>query len=80
MSSSKLATIKMRVRAPTLAPHGFKDPREPESWNPKLKLVEEILLSKDLAKVPSKLRWYYRLQQHSRSWSRKGTIILHFSF
>jgi O-methyltransferase involved in polyketide biosynthesis len=59
---------------------GFNDPHEPESWNPKLKLVEEILLSRDLAKVPSKLRWYYRLQQHSRSWSRKGTIILHYSF
>jgi O-methyltransferase involved in polyketide biosynthesis len=59
---------------------GFSDPHEPETWNPKLKLVEEILLSKDLAKVPSKLRWYYRLQQHSRSWSRKGTILLHLSF
>ena len=22
----------------------------------------------------------YRLQQHSRSWSRKGTIVLHYSF
>ena len=59
---------------------GFKDPHEPQSWNPKLKLVEEILLSKDLAQVPSKLRWYYRLQRHSTTWSRKGTIILHFSF
>ena len=59
---------------------GFKDPHEPESWNPKLKLVEEILLSRDLANVPSKLRWYYRLQRHSTSWSRKGTIVLHFSF
>jgi O-methyltransferase involved in polyketide biosynthesis len=58
---------------------GFKDPHEPESWNPKLKLVEEILLSRDLAQVPSKLRRYYRLQ-HSRSWSRKGTIILHYRF
>ena len=59
---------------------GFKDPREPESWNPQLKLVEEILLSRDLAKVPSKIRPYYRLQQHSTSWSRMGTIVLHFSF
>jgi O-methyltransferase involved in polyketide biosynthesis len=59
---------------------GFKDPHEPESWNPKLRLVEEILLSRDLAKVPSKLRWYYRLQARSTSWSRKGTIVLHFSF
>jgi O-methyltransferase involved in polyketide biosynthesis len=59
---------------------GFNDPHEPESWNPKLKLVEEILLSHDLAQVPSKLRWYYRLQQHSTSWSRKGTIILHYRF
>jgi hypothetical protein len=59
---------------------GFKDPHEPESWNSKLKLIEEILLSRDLAQVPSKLRPYYRLQQHSTAWSRKGTIILHFSF
>ena len=59
---------------------GFKDPHEPESWNPKVKLIEEILLSRDLAKVPSKLRWYYRLQQHSRSWSRMGTVVLHLSF
>jgi hypothetical protein len=55
----------------------FEDPREPENSNPKVELVEEILLSRDLAKVPSKLRWYYRLQQHSRSWSRRGTIIQH---
>jgi hypothetical protein len=55
----------------------FEDPREPENSNPKVELVEEILLSRDLAKVPSKLRWYYRLQQHSRSWSRTGTIIQH---
>ena len=59
---------------------GFKDPHEPESWNPKLELIEEILLSRDLAKVPSNLRLYYRLQAHSRSWSRKGTLVLHFRF
>jgi O-methyltransferase involved in polyketide biosynthesis len=59
---------------------GFKDPHEPESWNPKLKLVEEILLSRDLAQVRSKLRLYYRLQAHSTAWSRMGTIVLHFSF
>ena len=59
---------------------GFKDPHEPEGCNPKLKLIEEILLSRDLAQVPSKLRPYYRLQAHSRSWSRKGTIVLHFRF
>jgi O-methyltransferase involved in polyketide biosynthesis len=59
---------------------GFKNPHEPEGWNPKLNLIEEILLSRDLAQVPSKLRPYYRLQAHSRSWSRKGTIILHYSF
>jgi O-methyltransferase involved in polyketide biosynthesis len=59
---------------------GFKDPHEPERWNPKLKLVEEILVSRDLAQIPSKLRPYYRLQARSRSWSRKGTIILHYRF
>jgi O-methyltransferase involved in polyketide biosynthesis len=49
---------------------------ESPNWN----LIEEILLSRDLAQVPSKLRPYYRLQAHSRSWSRKGTIVLHFRF
>jgi O-methyltransferase involved in polyketide biosynthesis len=61
---------------------GFKDPREPERWNPRLKLVKEIMLSREpeIAQFPPMLRLYYRLQSHSTAWSRKGTIILHFRF
>ena len=61
---------------------GFDDPREPEKWNPKLKLVKEILLSREreVAQFPRLLRTYYRMSAHSTSWSRKGTVILHFRF
>jgi O-methyltransferase involved in polyketide biosynthesis len=61
---------------------GFDDPREPESWNPKLKLIKEILISRqpEIAEFPSPLRWYYRAQAHSTAWSRMGTVVLHFRF
>jgi O-methyltransferase involved in polyketide biosynthesis len=61
---------------------GFDDPREPESWNPKLQLVKEILLSREpeVAQFPTALRLYYQLQAHSTAWSRKGTIVLHYRF
>jgi hypothetical protein len=57
-------------------PHGF------ERWNPRLKLVKEILLSREpeIAEFPAVQRLYYRLQARSTSWSRKGTIILHYRF
>jgi O-methyltransferase involved in polyketide biosynthesis len=61
---------------------GFNDPREPESWNPKLQLVKEILFSREpeVAEFPTALRVYYQLQSHSTAWSRKGTIVLHYRF
>jgi O-methyltransferase involved in polyketide biosynthesis len=61
---------------------GLDDPREPERWNPKLKLVREILLSREpeVAQFPTALRTYYRLSAHSTSWSRKGTVLLHYRF
>ena len=61
---------------------GFDDPREPESWNPKLKLVKEILLSREpeVSQLPSALRLYYQQQAHGTAWSRKGTIVLHYRF
>jgi hypothetical protein len=55
----------------------FEDPREPETRTPRWNLLRKSCSAEILAKVPSKLRWYYRLQQHSRSWSRRGTIIQH---
>ena len=61
---------------------GMDDPREPERWNPRLKLVEEMLISRqaEIAQFPRLLRTYYRLQAHSTWWSRKGTLILHYRF
>ena len=59
---------------------GADDPHEPERWNPRLKLVREILLSREpeVAQFPPVLRLYYRLSALSPAWSRRGTIVLHF--
>jgi O-methyltransferase involved in polyketide biosynthesis len=61
---------------------GMDDPREPERWNPRLELIEEMLISRqpEIAQFPRVLRTYYRLQSHSTWWSRKGTLILHYRF
>jgi O-methyltransferase involved in polyketide biosynthesis len=61
---------------------GVDDPHDFERWNPRLELVKEILLSREpeIAEFPPVLRLYYRLQARSTSWSRKGTIILHYRF
>jgi hypothetical protein len=57
-------------------------PREPEGWIPKLKLVREILLSREpeVAEFPPFWRTYHRLAAHSTAWSRTGTIVLHYRF
>jgi len=61
---------------------GVDDPHDFERWNPRLTLVKEILLSREpeIAEFPTVQRLYYRLQARSTSWSRKGTIILHYRF
>ena len=61
---------------------GFDDPREPERWNPRLKLVRETLLPREpeVAEFPRVQRLYYRLAAKSTAWSRKGTIVLHYRF
>ncbi|MBB5787503.1 class I SAM-dependent methyltransferase [Jiangella mangrovi] len=52
---------------------GMDDPRAPERWNPKLRLVREILLSREpeVAEFPPGWRRYHR---------RTGTIVLHYEF
>jgi hypothetical protein len=52
----------------------------PNAGNPRLKLVREILLSREpeVAQFPPVLRLYYRLSALSTAWSRRGTIVLHF--
>ena len=61
---------------------GVDDPHDFEGWNSKLKLVKEILLSREpeITQFPTALRIYYQLQAHSTAWSRKGTIVLHYRF
>ena len=61
---------------------GVDDPHDLEGWNPRLKLVKEIALSREpeIAEFPPAQRLYYRLQARSTSWSRTGTIVLHYRF
>ncbi|HZB48484.1 MAG TPA: class I SAM-dependent methyltransferase [Mycobacteriales bacterium] len=61
---------------------GMDDAREPESWNPRLRLVREILLSREpeVADFPPGWRRYHRLAARSTAWSRTGTIVLHYRF
>ena len=61
---------------------GFDDPREPERWNPSLKLVKEILLTREpeVAEFPLALRLVTRLAAHSAALSRRGTTVLYYRF
>jgi O-methyltransferase involved in polyketide biosynthesis len=61
---------------------GMDDAREPEGWNPKLRLVREIMLSREpeVAEFPPGWRRFHRLAAHSTTLSRMGTIVLHYRF
>ena len=61
---------------------GVDDPRELETWNPKLKLIREILLTREpeIAEYPTAVRLYNRFLAASTTLSRKGTIVLHYRF
>ncbi|MGY1733103.1 class I SAM-dependent methyltransferase [Geodermatophilus sp. SYSU D01045] len=61
---------------------GVDDPHELERWDPRLRLVREILLSREpeVALFPPLLRLYHRLASHSTAWSRRGTVVLHYRF
>jgi O-methyltransferase involved in polyketide biosynthesis len=61
---------------------GVDDPRELESWIPKLKLVREILLAREpeISDYPTAVRLANRFMATSVALSRKGTIVLHYRF
>ncbi|GAA2907124.1 class I SAM-dependent methyltransferase [Nonomuraea rubra] len=61
---------------------GFNDPRTPERWNPKLRLVKEILCMREpeVALFPPLLRWWTRLFAPSATLSRSGNVVLHYRF
>ncbi|MGW4156030.1 class I SAM-dependent methyltransferase [Micromonospora chersina] len=64
------------------AAQGFDDPREPETWNAGLTMVEEQLLTRapEVAKFPQPLRAVTRLMSRSTALSRQGTRILRYRF
>jgi hypothetical protein len=68
-------------RGPAGVP-GVNDPCELEGWNPKLKLIREILLTREpeVAGYPTAVRLYTRFLATSTILSRKGTIVLHYRF
>jgi len=74
--ASGTKTVANQVKFP-----GMDDPHAPE-WNPKIKLVKEILLSREpeIAEFPPALRRYHRLAARSTAWSRTGTIVVHYRF
>jgi O-methyltransferase involved in polyketide biosynthesis len=61
---------------------GMDDPREPESWNPKLHFVREIVLSKEpeVAEFPPRWRLFHRVIAHSTTLSRMASFVLHYRF
>lgn len=61
---------------------GFDDPRYPERWHPKLKLVKEILCTREpeVAEFPLGLRLMNRLTAPSAAVSRRGNVVLHYAF
>ena len=70
-------SVAALIRSP-----GFDDPREPERWNPRLKLVREILLTREpeVAGFPPLLRLFTRLAARSTAISRRGTTVLSYRF
>ena len=61
---------------------GMDDPRTPETWNPKLHLVREIVLSlePEVAEFPARWRMFHRLIAHSTTLSRMASFVLHYRF
>lgn len=56
---------------------GFKDARHPQTWNPRLQLVEEASLTKEpeVALFPQWIRWSTRLAGMTEAGARKARIL-----
>jgi O-methyltransferase involved in polyketide biosynthesis len=61
---------------------GMDDPRQPERWNPKLQLVQEIVLSRqpEVGEFPRNWRLFHRVISHSTTLSRMASMVLHYRF
>ena len=56
---------------------GFKDPRHPQSWNPKLRLLEarSVFLEPEAELFPPMLRFSARLARRVPSIARKARVL-----
>lgn len=61
---------------------GFDDPHDPESWDPRLKLVEEYFTCRDpeVASFPLGIRLITQLASHSTAIARRGTAVVRYAF
>jgi O-methyltransferase involved in polyketide biosynthesis len=61
---------------------GMDDPRTPEGWNPRLRLVDEIVLSRqpEVDEFPTFYRLLHRVIRHSTTLSRMASFVLHYRF
>jgi O-methyltransferase involved in polyketide biosynthesis len=58
------------------------DPHEPQRWEPRLRLAQELLLTRqpEVAAYPPALRLWTRLAALSTAVSRRGTTVLRYRF
>lgn len=68
--------------ADVVANPGFDDPLAPTRWEPRLRLVEELMLTRapEVADFRRARRWLTRLAAHSTALSRRSTTVLHYRF
>lgn len=71
-----------RSIAGVVANPGFDNPHQPEGWDGRIRLVEEILLTRapEVSYYPVALRIWTRIASLSTSLSRRGTTVLHYEF
>ncbi|MEV4115174.1 class I SAM-dependent methyltransferase [Nonomuraea sp. NPDC049695] len=79
--AQKIAPVAQAIRDISKFP-GIDDPRAPERWHPKLKLVKEILCTREpeVAQFPPVLRLMNRLTAPSAALSRMGNTVLVYRF
>lgn len=71
-----------RSIAPAVLNPGFDDPHQPERWDDRLRLIEEIVLTRDpeVADHPAALRIWTTTRGAQSGFSRHGTMILRYGF
>jgi O-methyltransferase involved in polyketide biosynthesis len=70
------------LNGPPAAGKGFVDPREPERWNARLSLQEELLIarSRSVAKFPQPWKAFARLTSRATGFHRTGDRVVRYRF